>query len=154
MEDKDLSKYIVVEKIEPIPFKNARLSMEMELVFDNDYNVEQITEYLNIKPVSYKNKKDAFINPITKKQNEGYWEIETGKYDDLGIEDVLEEMKNIIFPVKDKIKKILSENDGTIFFTLVVWTNSESKQMPYPYFDKKFLKLVHELNGEIRVILY
>jgi len=65
---------------------------EMHLVFDNDFNVNEITREIGIKPSECKNRCETKVSPLTKKQTEGYWTLKSSVFNECDIKVVLDEL--------------------------------------------------------------
>lgn len=131
----------------------SNIYIEFSMVFDNDFNVEQISDILGIVSNDYKNKNSTRYNAISKKNNPGYWTICSEKYYnnldvEYPIENILEKIKNKIV----EIKKICCRNDGEIYFDIVVYFSE--KEVPIINLERDFLKIVDYLDAEIRFDMY
>ena len=132
--------------------KKPEIYVEMDLIFDNDYDVYTISKVLNIEPTSCQRKHETRISPITNKQNPGFWTLSSCHYESWELDDALTE---IIHEIEDKIepiKKICEMNSGKVKFSFVCIFTSES--VPCLYFDQRFLDIVHRLGADIEFDMY
>lgn len=87
--------------------EKSSVMLELNLVFENDYDVHAISNRLHISCDKCQNRTETRINPMTKEHNPGYWsirteylstdnfrEVETRLF--TRFEDQLEEMKKIL----------------------------------------------------------
>ena len=65
--------------------KKPEIYIEMDLIFDNDYNVYGISELLGIEPTDAKRKSETRINPLSKDHNPGYWTLQSDTFFDYDI---------------------------------------------------------------------
>ena len=132
--------------------KKPEMYIEMSLIFDNDYNVYKISEFLGIEPTDAKCKNETRINPISKDHNPGYWTLQSNIFFDFDIKQVVEDIVNKINDKIDSIVEICKNNQGEVKFDLVAYFYPN--ETPAIYFEKEFLELVHKLNAEIDMDFY
>lgn len=125
---------------------------EMHLVFDNDFDVTQISDRLNIKPFECKCRKDTRISPITNKQIEGFWTIKTKEYEEWDVKIVIDELVSLVKNKLDQIKCICDEYGGEVIFDIV--PSFYPDKTPALYFEREFLDIVHFLNATIQIDMY
>lgn len=126
--------------------------VEMNLIFDNNYDVYELSNLIGIQPTNVQRKKDTRINPITKENNPGFWSLKTKTFCEY---DVTIATDNLLNQIKEKIqliKMLCEKNQGEVVFDVVVsfYTN----EVPAIYFERDFIELVHYLNAEIQLDLY
>lgn len=132
--------------------ESGYIYIEFSIVFDNDYDVEQISDLIGIKADDYMNKNKTRINPITKESNPGYWSIKSNRFSDMDIEhpinDIMLKLENRL----EDIKNISIKEDGELFFDVVIYF--AENEVPIINLDKDFLKMVNYLDAEIRFDMY
>lgn len=98
--------------------EQSKVMLELALIFDNNYNVYDISNRLSISCYKCKRRNETKINPITKKHNSGYWRINTGYI----LADDFSKIEKVLFDaIKNKIgdiKNILQEGKGDAIFWL------------------------------------
>ena len=102
--------------------------IEMNLFFDNDFDVYKIEKELNIKPSDCKRRNETRMSPAIDyllKMLEGKLQI---------------------------IKKICEENNGEVCFEIV--SIFERDNLPAIYFEKRFLSIVNYLDAVIDIDMY
>lgn len=125
---------------------------EMYLKFDNDFDVNTITEILQIQPYKCVNRIDTRINPITKQHNPGYWMLKSRTFNNF---DAKYAIDDLISNIEDKvplIKEICTANNGEVAFEIV--PSFYYKDTPAIYFKRKFLRLVSYLDAEMEIDMY
>lgn len=132
--------------------KKPEIYIEMDLIFDNDYNVYGISELLGIEPTDAKRKSETRINPLSKDHNPGYWTLQSDTFFDYDIKKTIDNLINKFKDKKQMIYEICNNNQGKVKFDVVVWFYPN--ETPAIYFEKDFLDLVHYFNAEIDLDLY
>lgn len=131
---------------------NTEIYAEMHLVFDNDYDVREITAVTGIVPYNCQRRCETRINSKTQKHNPGFWTIRS---DTFSAYDVSIVINNLMSKMKDaisEIKNICAENQGQVIFDIV--PTFASNDVPAIYFEKEFLDMAHYLNAEIQLDMY
>ena len=129
-----------------------KMYVEMNLIFDNNYNVYEISNVIGIQPTTVKRKNDTRVNPLTQENNPGFWTL---KSDTFCGYDMKIATNNLIYQIKDKIQlinELCEANQGKVVFDVVAsfYVNEE----PAIYFERDFIELIHYLNAEIQLDLY
>lgn len=126
--------------------------MELSLVFENDFDVNHITQLLGILPDDCKRMGETRINPITQKHNPGYWTLKTETFYDYDIDKAVQAMITKIKEHLLQIRTICIENDGEAIFDIVPSFDPSNK--PAIYFNRDFLDIVDYLNATIDIDMY
>ena len=126
--------------------------VEMNLVFDNNFDVNIISEALQMSPFKCICKKDTNINPITNEQDPGFWTVRSDQFFEYTITSALNNLMLKIGTKVDEIKHLCVTYNGEIFFDIVV--SFYPGDEPEVCMDKKFLETVHYLDAEVRVYMY
>jgi hypothetical protein len=122
---------------------------EMHLVFENDFNVNDITRKIGVIPTECKNSYETRVSPITKKQCEGYWTLKSKVFNKGDLKVVLGDLISLIADKLPVIKDICDTNGGEVVFDIVPsFCNDDT---PAIYFDRDFLDIVHYLNATIQI---
>ena len=132
----------------PIP----EIYVEMHLVFDNDFDVNIITDMIDVQPYECKTKSQTRINPLSNQSNQGFWTFRSEVIIDFDVKKALDELISKFEDKTEIIKEICSENKGNIYIDIVPTFNCNDT--PDVYFDKRFLKFVNELDAEIELDIY
>lgn len=132
--------------------KIPEIFMECSLIFDNDTDMEQITNEIGIAPSSFKNKRNQRKSPFKDDNLEGYWSIKTKKIITYDFDDVAKEMIEIIKPYLEKMKEMITKYDGTVHFGIVPYFYKN--YTPAFYFEKEFLDIVNYLSATIEIDMY
>ena len=131
---------------------NTETYAEMHLVFDNDYDVQTITELTKITPYECQRRCETRINSETHDHNHGFWSLKSKTFLEIDISAAIDDL---VFKVKGglmQIKKICADNQGKVIFDIV--STFDSDNVPAIYFEKSFLDIVHNLDAEIQLDLY
>lgn len=125
---------------------------EMHLVFDNDFNVHTITEITHLQPHECKLKFQTQINPLTLQHNPGFWTLKSRIITEFDVKPAIDDIILKIENKTEQIKKICHEHNGEVYFNIV--PSFCCNNTPAIYFDRKFLKIVNELEAEVEIDLY
>ena len=107
--------------------------IEMNLFFDNDFDVYKIEKELNIKPSDCKRRNETRMSPFDKNKHlEAYWSLVTNTFEELDIK--------------------CEENNGEVCFEIV--SIFERDNLPAIYFEKRFLSIVNYLDAVIDIDMY
>ena len=67
--------------------------IEMNIFFDNNFDVYKIERILNIKPSDCKRKNETRMSPFNKNEHlEGYWSLVTDTFEELDIKPVMDDL--------------------------------------------------------------
>ena len=67
--------------------------IEMNIFFDNNFDVYKIERILNIKPSDCKRKNETRMSPFNKNEHlEGYWSLVTDTFEELDIKPVIDDL--------------------------------------------------------------
>ena len=125
---------------------------EMHLIFDNDFDVNEITESIGINPTECKSRCETRVSPLTNKQIEGYWSLKSRVFNECDIKVVLDDLISSFANKLSEIKAICDINSGDVVFDIVPSFCSDNT--PAIYFDRDFLDIVHYLNATIQIDMY
>jgi len=126
--------------------------VEMHLIFDNNFDVDTITQVVGIRPFKCMNKTQTRINPITNQHNPGFWTIRSRTFSEFDVKQAIDDLLSNIERKISLIKEICSENKGNVVFEIVPSFYYNAK--PAIYFNRQFLKVVEELEAEIELDMY
>ena len=126
--------------------------VEMHLIFDNNFDVDTITQVVGIRPFKCMNKNQTRINPITNQNNPGFWTIRSRTFSEFDVKQAIDDLLSNIERKISLIKEICSENKGNVVFEIVPSFYYNAK--PAIYFNRQFLKVVEELEAEIELDMY
>ncbi len=129
-----------------------KIYTEMHLVFDNDFDVNKITEILRLQPNECKIKSQTRINPITSQHNPGFWTLKSKIITGFDAKPAIDDIVLKIADKTEQIKNICREYKGEVYFNIV--PSFECNNTPAVYFERDFLKIVNELNAEVEIDLY
>lgn len=130
----------------------TELMIELNLIFDNDYNVYQISNIIDLLPVQCQNRNETRINPITNQQNPGYWSFSTGYIETLDFEMVSMSFINKLRPFLPKIQQILYENGGEASICVVL--KIKNGRTPILGINKELMEVALQLKCDIDFDLY
>lgn len=125
---------------------------EMHLVFDNDFDVNEITKKIGINPTECKKRCETKVSPLTNKQIEGYWTLKSRVLNEWDIKVVLDDLVSSFADKLSEIKGICDTNGGEVVFDIVPSFSPDNT--PAIYFDRDFLDVVHYLNATIQIDMY
>ena len=85
--------------------------IEMNLFFDNDFDVYKIEKLLNIEPSDCKRRNETRPSPFDKSKHlDGYWSLMTDTFEELDIkpamDDLLKKLEGKLEIIKEICKKI------------------------------------------------
>lgn len=132
--------------------EKSRVMLELVLVFDNDYDVYQISNKLGITCDKCKNKSETRINPLTNQQNPGYWELKTGYITSDNFKTIEDLLFDRIRSKIDKIKEVLSKGNGEALFWIV--PTVRNKEFPDVSISREFIQIAAQLNARIDFDVY
>jgi hypothetical protein len=132
--------------------KKCTIYAEMHLVFDNDFDVNEISKILGIEPTECKCRWETRKSPLTNKQIEGFWTIKSKEMDEWDIKVILNDLLSLFSHKITEIKEICEKNDGTVLFDIV--PSFSHDLTPALYFDREFLDIVHFLNATVQIDMY
>ena len=124
--------------------------IEMNLFFDNDFDVYKIEKELNIKPSDCKRRNETRMSPFDKNKHlEAYWSLVTNTFEELDIKPAIDDLLKMLEGKLQIIKKICEENNGEVCFEIV--SIFERDNLPAIYFEKRFLSIVNYLDAGIDI---
>ena len=127
--------------------------IEMNIFFDNNFDVYKIERILNIKPSDCKRKNETRMSPFNKNEHlEGYWSLVTDTFEELDIKPVMDDLLRKLEGKLEIIKEICKENNGEVCFGIV--PIFEKDNLPAIYFEKRFLNIVNYLDAVIDIDMY
>ena len=125
---------------------------EMHMVFDNDFDVNEITKMIGIEPTDCKCRCETRVSPLTNKQIDGYWTIRSRVVDEWDLKVVLDDLISLFADKLLEIKAICDNDGGEVIFDIV--PSFCPNNTPAIYFDRDFLDVVHYLNATIQIDMY
>jgi len=133
--------------------KNTPLiSIEISLLFDNETEMEVVTEEIGLVPTSYKNKSEQRKSPFKDDKLEGYWSIKIENFKSYYLEDLTSLLVRNINPSLEKIKNVTLKYDAKTYFLIV--SNFKPLYTPALSFDREFLEVVEYLKATIGIDMY
>ena len=132
--------------------KVPEIYVEINLIFDSDFDVNTITEALRMQPSGCENRENTRINPITKQHNPGYWTLKSKTFKSFFAEDAIDDLMSKIEGKVPLIKEICNANNGEVSFDIV--PSFYYKDTPSICFKREFLRLISELDAEIEIDMY
>lgn len=132
--------------------KDTVIMLELNLYFDNDTNMQEISQQIGLEPTQSVNKANRRKSPFKDDNLEGYWQISTGYIKTYYFEEVSKALIGKITPYLNKIKYVLDTYDGSADFCIVPEFNKN--KTPAICFDKDFLNVVNYLNTTIQIDMY
>ena len=112
------------------------------LIGDESFNPDIVTNTLAVQPTEIGRKGELIRNGRLKRR-ESFWEINTGYEQSHDINDQLGQLLDIIFPLKKKLKNIISNNSIHAKFGLVI--KIEDGQTPAMYLKQNIIDLMSEI---------
>lgn len=132
--------------------KRCSIYAEMHLVFDNDFDVNEVTKVLEIEPTECKCRWETRISPLTDKQIEGFWTLKSREMNERDLKVILDSFVSKFSNKLTEIKDICDKNDGNIIFDIIPSFSPNCK--PALYFESEFLDIVNYLNASIQIDMY
>ena len=126
--------------------------VEFSLVFDNDFDVQEVTRITGITPTESKNRCKNRYSPLTNKPIEGFWTINSDTYVGFDAEKAINDITERIVPQITKFANICNEHKGEAVFCIVASFEKETK--PAIYFERPFLDVVNALHATIQTDMY
>ena len=127
--------------------------IEMNLFFDNDYDVYKIEKLLNIEPSDCKRRNETRLSPFDKSKHlDGYWSLMTDTFEELDIKPAMDDLLKKLEGKLEIIKEICKKNNGEVNFEIV--SIFEKDNLPAIYFEKRFLNIVNYLDAVIDIDMY
>ena len=126
--------------------------VEMRLIFDNNYDVYEISNVIGIQPTMVKRKNETRVNVLTQDNNPGFWLLKSEIFREYDVKVATDSLVNQIKHKVQLINELCNAYQGEVVFDVVAsfYVNEE----PAIYFEKEFIELVHCLNAEIQLDLY
>ena len=119
--------------------------IEMNLFFDNDFDVYKIEKLLNIEPSDCKRRNETRLSPFDKSKHlDGYWSLMTDTFEELDIKPAMDDLLKKLEGKLEIIKEICKKNNGEVNFEIV--SIFEKDNLPAIYFEKRFLNQQTFLN--------
>lgn len=125
---------------------------EMHLVFDNDFDVNEVTKILNLNPTECKCRWETRKSSLTGKHLEGFWTLKSREMNEWDLKIVLNDFISMFYNKLSDIKYICETYDGAVIFDIVPSFISDCA--PSLYFDRDFLDIVDLLNATIQIDMY
>lgn len=133
--------------------KNKYIYIEMNLFFDNDFDVYKIEKLLNIEPSDCKRRNETRPSPFDKSKHlDGYWSLMTDTFEELDIKPAMDDLLKKLEGKLEIIKEICKKNNGEVYFEIV--SIFEKDNLPAIYFEKRFLNIVNYLDAVIDIDMY
>lgn len=125
--------------------------LELTLYFDNECDVQVISEQIGITSAQFKSKKEQRKSPNRDDNLEGFWRCSTEYIETLEFEDVSSQLLRTIAPFLEKIQYARKKYEGQARLDIVV---EVGKIKPSLYLDREFLVLVEQLEADIDIDMY
>ncbi len=126
--------------------------IELSLVFDNNYDVENITKLTGIIPFECKNRNKMKLSPLTNQPLEGFWTIKSLVCCDYNIKPAIDDMIAKIHSNVSILRDICKKENGEAIFWIVSYFTPTSP--PIFELNKELIEVAYELNASIRFDLY
>ena len=126
--------------------------VEFSLVFDNDFDVAEVTRITGITPFECRKRNENRHSPLTNKAIEGFWTVKSSVYMDFDVEKALNDIVAKISPQISNITDICNRYSGEAIFSIV--TSFKKVNKPALYFERTFLDVVHTLHATIQIDMY
>ena len=127
--------------------------IEMNLFFNNDFDVYKIEKLLNIEPSDCKRRNETRLSPFDKSKHlDGYWSLMTDTFEELDIKPAMDDLLKKMEGKLEIIKEICKKNNGEVNFEIV--SIFEKDNLPAIYFEKRFLNIVNYLDAVIDIDMY
>lgn len=125
---------------------------EIVLCFDVDFDVNEITQILDVSPSSLGRRSEMRINPFTGEQNPGFWEYRTQTIVAYDCDSVLNEMHLFLKEHAENIIRIKTVYPCDVI--LRVYTDAgESANAPSIWLDKALIKTLAVLDAVVDIIV-
>ena len=111
----------------------------------------EITERLKLKPNKYWQKGDE-IQGKKIRRKDSCWILNTDYEESQNINDQLFKIVKILSSKREILKELNANNYFEYIFSIVV--NIENNNKPEMYFNKDFIKFIHDIGAEFYIDLY
>ncbi|MDD2377029.1 MAG: DUF4279 domain-containing protein [Clostridia bacterium] len=129
--------------------KKTNIKVEFSIYKYEKFDVEDISEILNITPLETYVEKDKFDEVPIKETS---WMIETKYEESYDIRNQINKIFNLLKAKREQLKKISNEYGVNMQFMIVI--NVENGEYPGMFLDKKFIEFVAYIGGEIQFDTY
>ena len=116
-----------------------------------DFDVSIVSEKLGMMPSRKCRLSETRINPITQKQNCGYWEIRTEEFETFDSKDIQDALHKLLHQKYDTIKTILMRYQGTAMFRFFV--EADPSNPPALLFQEDFICDINRINAALDIVL-
>jgi len=121
------------------------------IIGDENFDPDIATNTLKINPTKV-GRKGELIRGGRLKRKESFWEISTDYKKSYDINDQLDQILNIIIPVKEELMSIISSNNLYAKIEFVI--NIENNEKPAMHLQKNVIDFASEIGAEIDFDLY
>ena len=128
-----------------------KIIAKLILCFEDDLDMQDITDKIKLDPSSFQRRSNCRINPITKKQNLGFWEIQTDEiktYDSVDVQNILLLLthKNL-----ENIRHVVDKYNCEVIYRFFVYTFNN--EFPALMFTEELLKDINYLKAKLDVVI-
>ena len=125
-------------------------NIKMELDIKGDFNIDEITHALQVRPTTYWEKGDK----VNEKLNHSYtlWSYSSSAVETLDIKDAQVELEKIFIPKREilyKLKKLYN-----LQYTIEIIITIVRNELPAIYFENDFLEFITCIGGDIDIDMY
>lgn len=128
-----------------------KINGKLILCFDTDFDVRIVSDSLRLIPTDLKRMSETVINPITKKHNCGFWEIETHPIETYDCYEVQQRLYQMTHDYIGELNRVILAYKGESIYRFIVEVSN--KEFPALMFEEDFLADVNYLKSKIDVVL-
>lgn len=126
---------------------------EFILLFDNDFPIEQVNELLEIEPTISSRQAETRINPVTKKNNPGFWLYQTEAISSFDFEPLLLEIEHFLEVHSLRLEKVIQQCLPSSLILRIKILVRQEDEYPAIYFYPKILQLFSSLNISLEIVI-
>ena len=135
--------------------KQPEIQCALKIYFENDYDVNEITKILGVKPTNSANYLDAGYTRTTNIKRAGYWwYIIPSCRDYQSCWKLSEILTELFMPFSEQqlewLKEIKKRHDGKIVIDINVFVKNDFPEM---CLDGKNMRIIHDLEADVNLNL-
>lgn len=132
----------------PIP---PILFAEIVLLFDHDFPIEQIDTLLGLHPSESKRQSQTRVNPLTKKNNPGFWVYRTKTVSSFDLRPLLQEIDNFLIEHASELHHIIQLYSPCCVLLRYRVSVRQENEYPVIRFNPEMLQRISSLNASIDI---
>ena len=134
--------------IAPIP---PTLFAEITLLFDHDFPVEHINGLLGLDPTESLRQSQTRTNPITGKNNPGFWLFKTKEISSFDVEPLLLMIERFLVTHSSGLHQVIQQYSPCCFILSIRVLIHQEEEYPAIRFNPGLLQLLSSMNVTIDI---